>query len=105
MKKNIVFILIFFLLFFIQFGLVSGLSVRCRHYVDGVCQTEEGYSYSYSEEVVTPEVEEVAKPYTEPPKFVVLIFQLIGIVVLVSLLIIMVQEFIKSRSKKPKKGR
>jgi hypothetical protein len=96
MKRSIVFILIFFLVFFIQ--LVSA-STRCRHYIDGVCQ-----SGGIIEEVVSSEEKlPVTYPTPQPelPKFVILLFQSIGIIVLFALLIMMIQELIKS--KKPKK--
>ncbi|MHA1865446.1 MAG: hypothetical protein ACTSWZ_02975 [Candidatus Heimdallarchaeaceae archaeon] len=106
MKKNIVFILIFFLVFFIQFKLANGLTTRCRHYIDGVCQPPGGYLYieevSIKEKVPTTTP---IKTYPKFPSFIVLIFQLIGIVVLFTLLIIMIQELLKSKGKKSKKGK
>jgi hypothetical protein len=103
MKKYLVFVLIFFLVFSFQFKLANSLSPgECRYYVDGIC-ADEGYSIEGEVPLETSGTIETNVPSPEPAKFTTLIFQLIGIVVLFVVLIILVQEIIKSKSKKPRK--
>ncbi len=106
MRKTIVFILVFILVFSIQFKLVNGLSNRCRQYEDGVCQSYSGYLYN--EEVFTEEVpteEETPTPtyyaeYPAVPNFIILLFQLIGMVALSILLIFLIQSITKTSNKR-----
>lgn len=110
--KNLVFALIFLLFFILQFNLVYSLSTsQCRYYVNGVCQPEGGYLMNYTEEnplseeplseITTPY--QSTAPYQNPFNFIIMIFQLIGIIVLFTLLIMITQEIIKSRNKRAKK--
>ncbi len=106
MKKRVSLILIIFLVFFIQFRLANALtSNECRHYEDGVCQ-DLNFQYIEASTILPSEQEipTVSQQGQVFPSFFILIFQLIGIVTLFSLLIILVQEFIKS-SKKTKKSK
>lgn len=102
MKKGIALILIFFLAFSLNFQLAKGLSTnQCRHYVDGVCQTQDMYPQSPEETTQNVYVPETTQETTtaEPPKFVIAIFQLIGIAVLFALLMMLIQEMRKSGQK------
>jgi len=91
MKKYLVFILMFFLAFSIQLRLVNSLSpYECRNYVDGVC-ADEGYIVEISTQIY-------------PENFIALIFQLVGIVTLVTILIILLQEVFKSSKKSRKRN-
>lgn len=103
MKKYLSFALIFFLVFSLQFKLVNSLPPgECRYYVDGIC-ADEGYSIEEEVPLETSGTVETNVPSSEPVKLIILIFQLIGIVVLFVILIILIQEMIKSKSKKPKR--
>jgi len=104
MKKSMTLILIIFLVFFMQFRLANALTAsECRHYEDGVCQD---LNIQYTETSITSPSEELQTPASQQiqvfPSFFIFIFQLIGIVILSSLLIILIQKLSKSR-KKPKK--
>ena len=108
MKKQLAFILIFFLAFSLQFKPAWSLSTaQCRYYVDGVCQSEGGYITNYTEETspYLPEktVTEVTGPSLNSFNLVIMIFQLIGIIVLFSLLIMIIQELIKPDKKKSRR--
>jgi len=52
-------------------------------------------------EITTPY--QSTAPYQNPFNFIIMIFQLIGIIALLALLIIITQEIIKSRNKRTKK--
>lgn len=100
MKKYLVFVLIFFLVFSFQFKLVKSLPPgECRYYVDGIC-ADEGYSIEEEVPLETSGTVETNVPSPEPVNFINLIFQLIGIIVLFIILILLVEEIIKSKSKK-----
>lgn len=106
MEKSVCLILIIFLVFFIQFRLANALTAsECRHYEDGVCQ-DLNFQYTETSTIMPsePETQAVSQQGQVFPSFFILIFQLIGIVTLFSLLIIIVQEFIKS-TKKTKKSK
>jgi len=104
MKKKLVFVLILFLFF--STHLVSA-STKCRYYLDGVCQSEGEYITNYIEEISPslPEkiVTEVNGPSLDSFNFVIMIFQLIGIIVLFALLIMIIQELIKPNKKRPRR--
>jgi preprotein translocase subunit SecG len=102
MKRLLAFVLIFFLVFSLNLRLVNSLTSReCRSYVDGVCQSDQGYilEIQTGEAATTPITP--SESY-QPPNFIVLIFQMIGIVTLFIILVIIVQEMLKTTKKKSK---
>ena len=105
MEKYLIFILIFFLVFSLNLRLVSSLTSReCRSYIDGVCQSNQGYSLEIQTEETQPGETTAVTPSEsyQIPNFIVLIFQMIGIVTLVTVLVILVQEMLKSSKNKSK---
>jgi hypothetical protein len=109
MKKSVIIGLTFFLFFIFQFTLANALSItRCHQYVDGACQDTGGYINYPQETTTTTEKtpQEIVTPstqYPEPFNFIIMIFQLIGIITLFTLLIIIFQELKKSPKKKSKR--
>lgn len=107
MKRELVFILIFFLVFFINFRLVNALTTgECRHYENGICQniiSIQSPSGASVEQPQQPEVPMQLQQTSQLPTFMILIFQLIGIIVLFTLLFLVVQELVKSQNKKVRK--
>lgn len=78
--------------------------------MNGVCESQGEITTNYTEE--TPPQEPVAEittpyqstaPYQNPFNFIIMIFQLIGIITLLTLLIIIAQGLINSKKKKSKR--
>lgn len=101
MKKGIAFIFIFFIFFSMYFKLAGSSATDCHFYINGICQTWISYDTTgYVEETAEAPTQTISDVSGKATSFsislITLIFQLLGMVVLLILLVIMIEELAKS---------